>query len=87
MQIQGIMADQENEQTHIVRIPPRTGRRNYHIMKFRSSTQDDPSKWTQVRMVRENNKKEYKGNEEEQPKYGGKQKAVILKKCKQPAGE
>ena len=31
---------------------------------------DDPSKWGQVRMIRENNKKEFKGPEEDMPKYG-----------------
>ena len=31
---------------------------------------DDPSKWGQVRMIRENNKKEFKGHDEDMPKYG-----------------
>ena len=67
------MADQEQKpQEFVIRIPPRTSQRNYHIMKFRNTAQNDPSKWSQVRMIRENNKKEYKGNEEELPKFGGK---------------
>ena len=36
-------------------------------MKFRNN---DPAKWTQVRMVRENNKKEFKNPNEEMPKFG-----------------
>jgi hypothetical protein len=50
------------EQEFVVRIPPKVDRKNYHIMKFRSNTPNsEPDKWSQVRMIRENNKKEYKG--------------------------
>ena len=37
-------------------------------MKFRSKM--DFSEWSQVRMVRENNQKEFKTHEEEMPKFG-----------------
>ena len=63
------MAESEAKE-FTVRVPPRSERKNYHVMKFRNTPANDPTKWTQVRMVRENNKKEYKGNEEEQPKFG-----------------
>lgn len=59
------------EQEFTVRVPPRNKQKSFHIMKFRSSTKNtDPAQWSQVRMVRENNKKEYKTNEDEQPKFG-----------------
>ena len=53
-----------------VRMPVRNAKKKYHIMKFNNSLKIDPTKWTQVRMVRENNKKEYKGFEEEMPETG-----------------
>jgi hypothetical protein len=37
-------------------------------MKFTSSVNIDFSKWTQVKMERENNMKEFRGTEEEMPK-------------------
>jgi transcription initiation factor TFIIF subunit alpha len=37
-------------------------------MKFTSSVNVDFSKWTQVKMERENNMKEFRGTEEEMPK-------------------
>ena len=56
-----------------VRVTERKDNKNYHLMKFRnvlSGGKDDPSKWGQVRMIRENNKKEFKGHDEDMPKYG-----------------
>ena len=56
-----------------VRVTERKDNKNYHLMKFRNllaGGKDDPSKWGQVRMIRENNKKEFKGPEEDMPKYG-----------------
>jgi len=56
-----------------VRVPERKDNKNYHLMKFRNllaGGKDDPSKWGQVRMIRENNKKEFKGPDEDMPKYG-----------------
>ena len=61
------------EQEFRVRIPTRNARKSFHIMKFNASMKMDPAKWTQVRMVRENNKKGDKmaaGQEEENPKFG-----------------
>lgn len=60
----------EGQTEYKVRLPPRNERKNFHIMKFRSAPANDPTKWTQVRMVRENNKKEYKGINEDMPKFG-----------------
>nr|XP_012145284.1 PREDICTED: general transcription factor IIF subunit 1 isoform X2 [Megachile rotundata] len=39
-------------------------------MRFNATLNVDFSKWTQVKMERENNMKEYKGVEEEMPKFG-----------------
>ncbi|XP_017879722.1 general transcription factor IIF subunit 1 [Ceratina calcarata] len=39
-------------------------------MRFNATLNVDFSKWTQVKMERENNMKEYKGIEEEMPKFG-----------------
>lgn len=39
-------------------------------MRFNATLNVDFSKWTQVKMERENNMKEYKGLEEEMPKFG-----------------
>jgi transcription initiation factor TFIIF subunit alpha len=43
-------------------------KKKYHVMKFTSSVNIDFSKWTQVKMERENNMKEFRGTEEEMPK-------------------
>ena len=59
-----------NNTEYKVRLPQRNERKNFHIMKFRSAPANDPANWSQVRMVRENNKKEYKGPNEEMPKFG-----------------
>jgi len=58
-----------SEQEFTVRIPPRNEKKNYHIMKFNANLKVDVGKWSQVRMVRENNKKE-KAQEEEAPEFG-----------------
>ena len=48
-----------------------TKKQNIAQKKFSlTGGKDDPSKWGQVRMIRENNKKEFKGPEEDMPKYG-----------------
>ena len=52
-----------------MRIPQRNNRKKYYVMKFNSCLGVDVSKWNQVRMVRENNKKE-KAQDEEMPKFG-----------------
>ena len=65
------MANTGDVSEYTVRVPPRKENKKYHIMKFRNTlASNDPSKWNAVRMIRENNKKQYKGNEEEMPKYG-----------------
>ncbi|XP_054920186.2 general transcription factor IIF subunit 1-like isoform X2 [Dermacentor andersoni] len=55
-------------QEFIVRIPKQTKKR-YHVMRFNAAHKQDISKWTQVRMERENNMKEFK-LEDDMPKFG-----------------
>ena len=57
------------EQEFVVRIPAKNEKKNYHIMKFNQSLNIDTAKWSQVRMVRENNRKEFV-REDEMPKFG-----------------
>ncbi|KAL1490922.1 hypothetical protein ABEB36_011594 [Hypothenemus hampei] len=49
---------------------PKNGQRRYHVMRFNGNLGVDFGKWTQVKMERENNMREYKGVDEEQPKFG-----------------
>jgi hypothetical protein len=44
-------------QEFTVRVPARDEKKKYHVMKFSGSQNIDFSKWTQARMVRENNEK------------------------------
>ena len=46
----------------------RNTKKKYQVMRFTSSVNVDFSKWTQVKMERENNMKEFRGNEEDMPK-------------------
>jgi len=60
------------EQEFVVRIPSlENANKKHHVMKFNSSQNIDFSKWSQVRMVRENNMKTFShSNFEEMPKTG-----------------
>ncbi|KYB25152.1 general transcription factor IIF subunit 1 isoform X1 [Tribolium castaneum] len=49
---------------------PKNVQKRYHVMRFNGNLEVDFAKWTQVKMERENNLKEYKSVEEEQPKFG-----------------
>lgn len=48
----------------------RNNKKKHNVMRFNATLNVDFSKWTQVKMERENNMKEYKGIEEEIPKFG-----------------
>lgn len=59
------------EQEFTVRVPPRNERKKYHVMKFNASLNIDFSKWTQARMVRENNQKILNQQpQDDDPKFG-----------------
>eukprot|EP00095_Tigriopus_kingsejongensis_P006246 snap_masked-scaffold1159_size58420-processed-gene-0.4 protein:Tk06246 transcript:snap_masked-scaffold1159_size58420-processed-gene-0.4-mRNA-1 annotation:"general transcription factor iif subunit 1 isoform x1" len=63
------MAEQVQEFT--IKLPTRNERKKFHILKYNASLKIDPTNWSQVRMVRENNKKEHhRGPDEEAPKQG-----------------
>ncbi|XP_032513552.2 general transcription factor IIF subunit 1 [Danaus plexippus] len=49
---------------------PKNVKKKYHVMRFNATLNVDFAKWTHVKMERENNIKEFKGTEEEMPKFG-----------------
>ncbi|CAB3221126.1 unnamed protein product [Arctia plantaginis] len=49
---------------------PKNGKKKYHVMRFNATLNVDFAKWTHVKMERENNIKEFKGLDEEMPKFG-----------------
>ena len=50
------------EQEFVVRVPQREENKKYHVMKFPASINQDFSKWTGSRMVRENSQKIVQSN-------------------------
>lgn len=56
-----------NVQEFSIRVPKNVQKR-YHVMRFNATLDVDFAKWTQVKMERENNMREYKAVEEEMPK-------------------
>ncbi|KAI8430365.1 hypothetical protein MSG28_000659 [Choristoneura fumiferana] len=49
---------------------PKNVKKKHHVMRFNATLNVDFAKWTQVKMERENNIKEFKGIDEEMPKFG-----------------
>ncbi|CAO1404555.1 unnamed protein product [Diamesa serratosioi] len=49
---------------------PKTIKNKHHVMRFNYNLNVDFAQWRTVKMERENNMREYKGAEEEQPKFG-----------------
>ncbi|XP_034254721.1 general transcription factor IIF subunit 1 [Thrips palmi] len=49
---------------------PKNSKKKFHMMRFNSTLNVDFTKWKQVRMERENNSKEFKGFDEDMPKFG-----------------
>lgn len=47
---------------------PKNVKKKHHVMRFNATLNVDFSKWAHVKMERENNMKEYKGMDEDQPK-------------------
>jgi len=66
------MAAPGAEQEFTVRVPSREENKKYHVMKFNASLNVDFSKWTQARMVRENNQKIVNSTQpvDDDPKFG-----------------
>ncbi|KAK4881104.1 hypothetical protein RN001_004423 [Aquatica leii] len=62
-------SSQPTVQEYSIRVPKSLQKR-YHVMRFNATLDVDISKWTQVKMERENNMKEFKGIDEDQPKFG-----------------
>ncbi|KAF4530173.1 hypothetical protein B566_EDAN001432 [Ephemera danica] len=57
-------------QEYTIRVPKNSNKK-FHVMKFTSDRDVDFRKWTNVKMERENNMKEFKGMDEDQPKFKG----------------
>ncbi|XP_061720850.1 general transcription factor IIF subunit 1 isoform X2 [Cydia pomonella] len=49
---------------------PKNVKKKHHVMRFNATLNVDFGKWTQVKMERENNIKEFKGLDEDMPKFG-----------------
>ena len=66
------MAAPGAEQEFSVRVPSREETKKFHVMKFNASLNVDFSKWTQARMVRENNQKIVNSTQpvDDDPKFG-----------------
>ncbi|KAK3918818.1 General transcription factor IIF subunit 1 [Frankliniella fusca] len=60
---------QPQVQEFSIRVPKNT-KKKFHMMRFNSTLNVDFTTWKQVRMERENNAKEFKGFEEDMPKFG-----------------
>nr|CAI5822727.1 unnamed protein product [Callosobruchus analis] len=58
-----------NVQEFTIRVP-KNGTKRYHVMRFNGNLQVDFAKWAKVSMERENNMREFKGIDEELPKFG-----------------
>lgn len=48
---------------------PKNVKKKHHVMRFNATLKVDFAKWSHVKMERENNIKEFKGAEEDMPKY------------------
>ncbi|GBP13050.1 General transcription factor IIF subunit 1 [Eumeta japonica] len=58
-----------NVQEFKIRVPKNV-KKKYHVMRFNATLNVDFAKWSNVKMERENNIKEFKGMDEEMPKFG-----------------
>ncbi|XP_046400511.1 general transcription factor IIF subunit 1 isoform X2 [Ischnura elegans] len=55
-------------QEYVIRVPKNVNKK-HHVMRFNTGNVDF-TKWNQVKMERENNMKEYRGMDDETPKFG-----------------
>lgn len=58
-----------NVREYSIRVP-KNSKKKFHVMRFNGNLDVDIGKWTQVKMERENNLREFKSVDEEQPKFG-----------------
>ncbi|KAK9871262.1 hypothetical protein WA026_011534 [Henosepilachna vigintioctopunctata] len=58
-----------NVREYSIRVP-KNSKKRFHVMRFNGNLEVDIGKWSQVKMERENNMREYKGIDEDQPKFG-----------------
>lgn len=64
---QPLMPAQPDVKEYSIRVP-KVSKKKYHVMQFGDNV--DFTQWRNVKMERENNMKEFKGIEEEMPKFG-----------------
>lgn len=62
-------SQQPQVQEFSIRVPKNT-KKKFHMMRFNSTLNVDFTTWKQIRMERENNAKEFKGFDEDMPKFG-----------------
>lgn len=58
-----------NVQEYSIRVP-RDLKRHHHVMRFNATFNVDFAQWKNVKMERENNMREYRGMDEDMPKFG-----------------
>lgn len=63
------MSPAPSVQEYSIRVPKNV-KKKFHVMRFNPAANVDFTKWSSVKMERENNIKEYKNPDEEQPKFG-----------------
>ncbi|XP_015108361.1 general transcription factor IIF subunit 1 [Diachasma alloeum] len=56
-------------QEYSIRVP-KTSKKKHNVMRFNGNLRVNFSEWAQVKMERENNMKEFKGIDEDMPKFG-----------------
>ncbi|XP_052747435.1 general transcription factor IIF subunit 1 [Bicyclus anynana] len=65
----GASSSSSSVQEFKIRVPKNV-KKKYHVMRFNATLNVDFAKWTHVKMERENNIREFKGIEEDMPKFG-----------------
>lgn len=58
-----------NVQEYSIRVPKNL-KKNHHVMRFNATLNVDFAQWKNVKMERENNMREYRGFDEDMPKFG-----------------
>lgn len=58
-----------NVQEFVIRVPKNL-KKNHHVMRFNATLNVDFSQWKMVKLERENNLKDFKGFDEDMPKFG-----------------
>ncbi|XP_055676810.1 general transcription factor IIF subunit 1 [Lutzomyia longipalpis] len=68
-QSSGAAGNAPNIQEFVIRVPKNL-KKKHHVMRFNATLNVDFAQWKMVKMERENNAKDYRGMEEDVPKFG-----------------